>query len=405
MNGRYLEYLLCFVVTTIISVLFMPQIYDIAKNVRAIDDPSENERKIHKKKIPRLGGLAIYVSFLLGYAIFGRFMLERNYSMIIARMESVLIASFLIVLMGIFDDISPVRAWKKFAVQIIAATIVVVRGEFVVTDFDFIIDIHFPKYVDSIFTVLWIVTITNAINFSDGMDGLAGGLSFISLMTMAVIGMLDNNTYSVVVTLVSLLLAGSILGFLPYNFPPAKIFMGDSGAQFIGFMIGVLSVLGYKQAAFTSFLVPVIILAVPIFDTIFAFFRRIIKRIPASVADANHVHHRVLQNTSSAKESLFWMYGLSIAFSISAIVYSFHKGIGLIVFVFTFLLAELFLEYFNIISVRYMPLLSILSKIFPSEKRERRRKERALNTLRHQAEQKKVQAKELQDMREQKSKK
>ena len=400
--SKPLQYILTFALSAGISYLFMPQIYRIARNVRAIDDPAASERKIHKKKIPRLGGLAIYIGFLLAYTIIGKIMLKANYStagvMVFAeQMESILIASFFIVLMGIFDDISPITAWKKFAIQIIAATIVVFRGNFVVDHFNFLINIHFPVGVAQIFTILWIVTITNAINLSDGLDGLAGGISFISLMTMAIVGMLDRNIYaSVMVVMVCLLLAGSIFGFLPYNLPPAKIFMGDSGAQFIGFMIGTLSVFGYKQAAFTSFVIPVTILALPIFDTIFAFLRRAFKRLPASAADANHIHHRVFHSTASSRQSLFWIYGMSALFSTSAIVYSYDKTIGGIVFILTLIIADLFLEHFHVIGVRYQPIMGIYRRVFYSEEQQKQYQVKMLRTLRYQKQQQQnVQAEQL----------
>lgn len=376
-----LYYFLYFGISAVISFVFMPQIYSIAKNVRAIDDPSVSERKIHTKKIPRLGGLAIYVSFLLGYTIVSKLTPGP-----IIEMEPILIGSFLIVLMGIFDDISPVQAWKKFLIQILAAVIVVYGSElFVVRNFDFIFNITFNEYFARMFTVLWIVTITNAINLSDGMDGLAAGISFISLMTMAVIGIIDAGMYASTVVMITLILAGSIVGFLPYNFPPAKIFMGDSGAQFIGFMIGTLSILGYKQAAFTSFVIPVVILAVPLFDTIFAFLRRIINRSAPQEADAGHVHHRVLQSTESQKTSLLWIYSLSALFSISAIVYSISKdtrGWGMLIFLISFIAAEFFIEYFHIISVRYNPILFLIYKLFPGLNKENRREKRIIKTLR-----------------------
>lgn len=388
---RVIEYILSFGLATLISFLFMPQVYAIAKNVKAIDDPQHNERKIHKKRIPRLGGLAIYISFLLAYTICGDFIFAQNYStydamVINKQMNAILIASFLIVLMGIFDDISPVKAWNKLAVQILAACIVVFRGEFVVTNLFFYFE--FPLYLGQIFTILWIITITNAINLSDGIDGLAGGLSFISLISMAIIGMLDGSSHAAFVILITLILAGSIVGFMPYNLPPAKIFMGDSGAQFIGFMIATLSILGYKQAAVTSFVTPIVILAVPLFDTVYAFFRRLITKTPTSIADANHVHHRVLHRTNSNKASLYWIYGLSMLFSISAISYSYNKAAGSILFVVVVIIAELFVEYFHIVGVRYSPLLYVFHRLFPNSRRDRKRQYKRIKTLRYQAQQK-----------------
>lgn len=388
-----IEYFLYFGIAAIISFLFMPQVYGIARNVRAIDDPSSSDRKIHKKKIPRLGGLIIYISFLIVYVLFGivqnteltslQELLKKiglfQSTIYAPKMEGILIGSFVVVLVGIFDDISPIKAWKKFIFQIFAAVVVVYYGNFYVKD---LLGIVFHPVFARAFTVLWIVAITNAINLTDGLDGLAGGLSFISLMTMSIIGMLDSSVYAPIVIVITLIMAGSIFGFLPYNLPPARIFMGDSGALFIGFMIGSLSVLGYKQAAFSSFLIPVVILAVPIFDTVSSFIRRAVQRVPVGTPDANHVHHKVLQTTKSQKISLYWIYSLSSLFSLSAIVYSFSKSWGTIIFFITFIVAELFIEYFGIVSMRYRPVLSILDKIFPSKKREMRRLNRMKEAIR-----------------------
>ncbi|TLG72696.1 MraY family glycosyltransferase [Culicoidibacter larvae] len=387
--NNYIIYILAFATSVIISYIAVPAVKKIANKIKAIDDPNENERKIHKKIMPRLGGLAIYLGFILAYIVFSNILISSNYQVdahiqLLVQLESLLVAGFLILIMGIVDDIYPINAKNKFIIQIIAALIIVLRGGFVINEINIILSISLPPIIAEIITVLWIIGITNAINFSDGLDGLAGGISLITLVTIATIGLVENSYYSVIVVFISLILAGGIVGFLPFNFPPAKIFMGDTGSQFIGFMIGAISILGYKQAAFTSFLIPIVILAVPIFDICFAFFRRIINKIPAHAPDANHLHHRLLRSTKSTTKSLVVIFGISIAFSFSSIAYSVSKTVGILLVILTVVIAEVLIEYFLIIGPNYAPVLYLISKLFPNSHWIKKRKKRVLTYYREQ---------------------
>ena len=275
-----------------------------------MDEP--NARKIHKVPMPRLGGLAIYLAFLLGYMLYGE---------VSTQMLSILIGGFLLILIGFIDDINSVPARYKLIVQIIAATIVVLYGDLSFTELSLLgKKIYFNAFWGSLSSIIFIVAITNAINLIDGLDGLAAGISSIYFLTIAIIAFILNRIGGLDV-IISLIMLGATLGFLVHNFPPAKIFMGDSGSLFLGFMISVIALLGYKVTTFTSLIVPIVILAIPIFDTIFAILRRIIKGQNIGVADKEHFHHQLLKMRYSPTKSILIIYAIDIAFAAVSIFY------------------------------------------------------------------------------------
>ena len=279
-------------VTLITSLILVPIVKKVAIHVNAMDEP--NPRKIHKVPMPRLGGLAIYLAFLLGYILYGE---------ISTQMISILIGSFLLILVGMIDDINPVPARYKLIVQIIAASIVVLYGNLSFTEISLLGQrIFFNKIIGSIISIIFIVAITNAINLIDGLDGLAAGISSIYFLTIAIIAFILNRIGGLDV-IISLIMLGSTLGFLFHNFPPAKIFMGDTGSLFLGFMISIIALLGYKVTTFTSLIVPIIILAIPIFDTVFAILRRILKGQNIGVADKEMVSRVLLFSINFARDS------------------------------------------------------------------------------------------------------
>lgn len=297
-------------ITFITSVILMPIIKKVATHINAIDYP--NERKVHKVPMPRLGGVAIFISFLVGYMFFA------NGSV---RMLSVLIASFVIVLMGIFDDINPIKARYKFIVQIIAACVVVFYGNIVLQDVSlFGLYVNFPEPINYIISVFVIISLTNAINLIDGLDGLASGISCIYFATIAVIAFILNSIGGLDVIL-SLIMLGSTLGFLAYNFPPASIFMGDSGSQFIGFIIAVISLLGFKGTTLTSIIIPLVILAIPIFDVALAIGRRLLKGEGITKADKEHFHHQLLKMKFSPRKTILIIYSINIVFAAVSVFY------------------------------------------------------------------------------------
>lgn len=298
------------IVTFLASLILVPIVKKIAIHINAMDEP--NERKIHKVPMPRLGGLAIFLAFLLGYMLYGE---------ISTQMLSILIGSFLLILVGIIDDIHSVKARYKLIVQIVAAAIVVLYGDLSFTELSvFGYKIYFNEFFGSLLSILFIVAITNAINLIDGLDGLAAGISSIYFLTIAIIAFILNRIGGLDV-IISLIMLGSTLGFLFHNFPPAKIFMGDTGSLFLGFMISIIALLGYKVTTFTSLIVPIIILAIPIFDTVFAILRRLLKGQNIGVADKEHFHHQLLKMKYSPTKSILIIYVIDIAFAAVSIFY------------------------------------------------------------------------------------
>ena len=298
------------IVTFLASLILVPIVRKIAIHINAMDEP--NERKIHKVPMPRLGGLAIFLAFLLGYILYGD---------VSTQMLSILIGGFLLILVGIVDDINPVKARYKLIAQIIAATIVVLYGELYFTNVTLLgFNIYFNEFWGSLTSIIFIVAITNAINLIDGLDGLAAGISSIYFLTIAIIAFILNRIGGLDV-IISLIMLGSTLGFLFHNFPPAKIFMGDTGSLFLGFMISIIALLGYKVTTFTSLIVPILILAIPIFDTLFAILRRILKGQNIGVADKEHFHHQLLKMKYSPTKSILIIYAIDIAFAAVSIFY------------------------------------------------------------------------------------
>ena len=262
--------------------------------------------------MPRLGGLAIYGAFLFGYIMYGT---------INTQMISILISSFILVLLGVFDDIKPIRAKVKLLVQIVVALIVVLYGKLYFSEISILgLKLFLPIWLNKAIAVFFIVGAINAINLIDGLDGLCAGISSIYFITISIIALILNKMNGLD-TILCIIMLGSTLGFLTHNFPPAKVFMGDCGSTFLGFMIAVIALLGFKGATFTSLVIPVVILAVPIFDTLFAILRRIIHHRSIDEPDMNHLHHQLLKMKFSPKVTILIIYGIDILFSAVSVFY------------------------------------------------------------------------------------
>lgn len=308
---EYKNILLIILTTFISSLIYVPIVKRIAHHVNAIDEP--NERKVHKKPMPRMGGLAIFASFLTGYILFAD---------TTTQMISILIGGFIIVLTGIVDDIKPLRARHKFLAQLLAACVVVFYGKIYLTDAS-ILGMYFNfgdwGYLVSVFLMLGAI---NAINLIDGLDGLAAGTCSIYYITMLVIGLTVQLHLGGLDVMLCTIMIGSTLGFLVYNFNPASIFMGDTGSMFLGYMISVIALLGFKTATFTSFLIPMLIMFIPILDTLLAIFRRMIKGESIGTPDKEHLHHQLLRKTSSVKKTVLLIYFTNICFSVVSVLYA-----------------------------------------------------------------------------------
>ena len=296
----------------VVSFLMTPVVKSFAYKVGAIDVPKD-DRRMHKKPIPRLGGLAIFFGFMVSILLFVE---------ITPEMRSILLGSVIIVVLGVVDDICALPAMLKFAVQIAAALIPALNGV-VIQAFSnpniFSDNLYWVLGWLSIpFTVLWIVAITNAVNLIDGLDGLANGVSAISATTMLVIALLASEAE---VAIVMAALVGACVGFMPYNLNPAKMFMGDTGATFLGYILATMSIQGlFKFYAVISFAVPFLILGLPIFDTAFAFIRRIAHGQSPMHADRGHIHHRLIDMGLSQKQAVATLYVISAILGLSAVV-------------------------------------------------------------------------------------
>lgn len=299
-------------VTFLCSLIVTPIVEKIARHVKALDYP--NERRLNKVPMPTLGGLAIFFSFMLGYMLYARSSVQ---------MLSILMGSFLLIFMGMMDDINPLKTRYQLLVQVIAASIVVFYGQ-ITLDYISVLGMNFTfSYPwNYMITIVLIVSIINAINLSDGLDGLCSGISSIYFLTISIIAFIMNAQQGLDTTL-ALIMLGSILGFLVYNFPPARIYLGDTGSNFLGFIIAVTTLLGYKTATFTSLIIPLIILATPIIDVVFSIFRRVLKKQnPFSTPDKGHIHHQLLKMEFSTRTSLLIIYAIDILFAALSIFYA-----------------------------------------------------------------------------------
>ncbi len=314
------------VIPFLFVALFMPIIKRTAIHINALDIP--NKRKVHKVPIPRLGGLGIYAGFLLGYMLFG-------YESI--QMNSILIGSFIIIMIGIVDDISPLPASYKLLGQIIVASIIAIYGKILLQDISFFgIYITFEK-ISTVITIIFIVAIMNCMNIIDGLDGLAGGIASIYFLMIGIISIIFKSTG--LDTILTFIMLGSTLGFLVHNFYPASIFMGDSGSLFLGYIISVISLLGYKNVTFTSLIIPIFLLAIPIMDTLFAIIRRLLKHESIVMPDKSHLHHQLLRLNFSIKKAVLIIYAVDLLFAAASIIYATgNRGIGYIIYIILFII-------------------------------------------------------------------
>ena len=300
--------------------LVIPFIKKIAVQIGAVDMPGG--RHIHKKPTPKLGGLGIFLGYLLGYMIFG----EPS-----AQMNSILIGSFIILITGIIDDIVELKPSIKFAGQLMAALVIAIYGGILLKDvsaFGIYLDFGIMSYPLTIFFILGCV---NCINLIDGLDGLSGGISSIYYLTIGIIAtMQGKHGLDFVLAFVML---GSTLGFLVHNFNPAKIFAGDSGSNFMGFIIAVIALLGFKNVTMASLIVPLLLIAIPILDTLFAIIRRFLKGESISKGDSYHIHHQLLRRNLSVKQTVLIIYLVDILFASASIIYILKdKYLGYIIY-------------------------------------------------------------------------
>lgn len=348
--------IMSFIVTMIVTALLIPIVMKVGTKLGIV--AHKNKRTVHKIEVPRIGGYAIYISSLIGMVIF----LKTD-----PQINAILIASFLVFFIGLFDDVHDLSPKTKLIVELIAALIVILYGDIYLKGFDFL-PADWPPILPEAITVLWIVGITNAINLIDGLDGLSSGISIIVLFTISITSLTSGRTD---IASLSLVLAGAIMGFLFYNFYPAKIFLGDCGALYIGFMISVISLLGfgYNVSTFFTLGAPIVVLMVPIMDTLIAIIRRKVHHKKFSEADKAHLHHNLMFKLKLGhRKSVIVLYGVTFLFSLTSYIYLYDSLLGTIMFIVLMLIFELFVEITNMVSRKYKPLLTIINIFVQSDR-------------------------------------
>ena len=304
-----MKYLEVGVIAFIVSYILTPYMAHVGKKQNMVDIPGH--RKIHEEAIPNLGGIVIFFGFLLSLL----FIIQ-----IEGQFRILLIGGVIILLLGVVDDIANLSPKHKFIIQMIPALIVVIYNSDLINNFiaNQLKSFDLLGYLLYPILILWIVGVTNSINLIDGLDGLACGVSIISLITFFILGLRQNFE---TLNLVSIALAGSMLAFLRFNFYPAKIFLGDSGSTFTGFMLASVGALWLLNSGNAFFIfIPIIILALPIFDTLFAIWRRYRGHHPIFQADKGHLHHRLLVRGISHKNIVLILWGISAICSVIALV-------------------------------------------------------------------------------------
>lgn len=347
--------IMSFVVTMIISAALIPLVIKMGRQLGIV--AHKNKRTVHKIEVPRIGGYAIYISSLIGAVVF----LKTD-----PQINAILIAGFLVFFVGLIDDVHDLSPKTKMIIELIAVLIVIVYGDIYLKGFDFMPD-SWPPIIPGIITVLWIVGITNAINLIDGLDGLSSGISIIVLFTVSMTSLTSGRTD---IASLSLVLAGGIMGFLFYNFHPAKVFLGDCGALYIGFMISVISLLGfgYNVSTFFTLGAPIVVLMVPIMDTLIAIIRRKIHHKKFSEADRAHLHHNLMFKLKLGhRKSVLVLYAVTFLFSLTSYIYLYDATLGTLMFIILMFIFELFIEMTSMVSRKYKPVLTLINVFVQSD--------------------------------------
>ena len=331
----------------IISTLLTPFIkrYSIYAKAYAL----ENERTVHHGKISRIGGVAIYLAFFITMAFFVS--TDR-------ALSGIVIGGSIMFFAGLIDDLIDMKPIVKLALEIVAAIVLIYYGVSVdvIRIFGVVIDIPF---LTVLFTVIWIAGITNAVNLMDGLDGLAGGMSVVILVVIGCLALVERRIDVVTITFI---LAGATFGFLIFNAHPASIFMGDCGSLFLGFMISAISLLGFKSSTIVTLALPMLLLMLPIIDTLSAILRRTLKGMKFMQADKSHIHHLLMKQFGHGKTVII-MCGITSVFGLSAFIYMINKVIGFIVILSLLLGIELFIEKSAMINEKFHPLMGLYRRI------------------------------------------
>ncbi|MFH5811106.1 glycosyltransferase family 4 protein [Companilactobacillus sp. FL22-1] len=342
--------------TMIVSAVITPFVVKLAYILGAVDKP--NARRVNVKPMPTMGGLAIFLAFN-----FSTFVLLRE-QFPTHELFSVFLAECIIILTGIIDDIRELSPKAKLGGILAAALVIYFLAGIRMNEVTLPIIGSFQLGWWSLpITIIWIIAITNAVNLIDGLDGLATGVSIIALFTMGVMAYFFLNMTNVYVAIWIFALVAALVGFLPHNFHPASIFLGDTGSLFIGFMMAVFSLKGLKNVTFITLLMPVVIMGVPITDTVYAILRRLLNKKPIMQADKHHLHHRLMQLGLSHRQTVLVIYGLSLVFAFISMLYPLSTLWGSILLTIGVLIGlELFIESIGLLGDNRQPLLKAIQR-------------------------------------------
>ncbi|MGX7149237.1 glycosyltransferase family 4 protein [Enterococcus ureasiticus] len=340
--------------TFILSLIVTPIVKLLAFRIGAYDAPGE--RRVNTKNMPTAGGLGIYFVFSFSCLVMFQSIIPIDY------IWPIILGAGIVVATGLIDDIYELSPKKKTLGILLGALVIYFVADIRIDAVTLPLLGHIDlRWFSLPLTLFWIFAITNAVNLIDGLDGLASGVSIISLATIGVIGYFFLHAKTVYIPIVIFVLVASIAGFFPYNFYPAKIFLGDTGALFLGFMIAVMSLQGLKNATFITVITPMIILGVPITDTVYAIIRRLMNKRPISSADKMHLHHRLLSLGFTHKGAVMTIYGLALVFSFVALLFSYASNVAsILLIVFSAIGLELFIEMIGLVGENHQPLMYIL---------------------------------------------
>ncbi|HFR3538627.1 glycosyltransferase family 4 protein [Streptococcus iners] len=371
-----LKYIMVIISTMVVAAIATPLVRFLSFKVGAVDNP--NARRINKVPMPSAGGLAIFIAFALAALVFlPRIVTHVNYhGTYLHYILPLIVSSLIIIITGYIDDVKELGPAPKMFGIVLAATLIWFFTEFHFDSFKIPFGgplLIFPSWLSFFLTVLWIVAITNAVNLIDGLDGLVSGVSIISLTTMGIVSYFFLHDSNIFLTLTIFILVAAIIGFLPYNYNPAIIYLGDTGALFIGFMIGVLSLQGLKNSTAVAVVTPMIILGVPITDTVVAIIRRKLSGKKISEADKMHLHHRLLSLGLTHRGTVLVIYAISFLFSLTSLLLNVSSRLGGVLLVLTMGLGvEVLCELIGIFGENRMPLLNLLRFIGNSSYRQER---------------------------------
>lgn len=325
---------IAFLIAFIISMMLTPYTIRVAEKIGAVDIPKD-KRRMHTREMPKFGGPAVIIGFLVSvFYLLIVMSLENSIDLFTEeqygqKLIGLFLGILVITIVGIIDDTKTLKPLTKLAGQVIAAIVVILFGiKIEHVTIPFLYQIGLSDAFSVILTIIWIIGITNAINLIDGLDGLSSGITLIACISLLIIFCLNGSPLIAIILITALI--GALVGFLPFNFAPAKTFIGDTGSNFLGFMLAVISILGIaKTYTLAVIVLPVIVLGLPIFDVVWAIIRRIIKGKSLKAvfkADKGHLHHKLVARGFSQKQAVLILYGISAAFGMFAVVL-FDSGI------------------------------------------------------------------------------